>query len=433
MTADPLVSFINGGMKRRNKAATRPDEWADSLARDGQGMPRATLANALIVLAHDPLLAGMVGYDAFAGNHLLLRPPPPAMEGQGFAAGPYPRTWQAGDVALAQAYMQREWNYAFSRETVEQALVAEAERQRFHPVCDWLSGLRWDGKQRLKTWLVNAFGAPNEAYHAAVGEKWLIAAVKRVRRPGCKFDHSAVFEGAQGLGKSTVLRTLFGDAWFSDAAPHDLASRDAALSLMGVWCLEFAELEQLIRSEAEIVKAFLTRQVDRYRPPYGRNFVERPRQCVMAGTTNSQEWLTDPTGNRRFWPVSCTFADVEWVGVNRDQLWAEAAICEAAGATHWLDVKETQAAAEDQRSTRLIDDAWGEKVQAHIFARRFVTVSEILEGPLSIPTKDQNKSAQMRVAAIMVRAGWRKERNAKSRFWVPPSDDQTEGGHEPES
>lgn len=271
-----------------------------ALQRDGQQRVLPTLANALLLLALDPALEGMLAYDEFGERLLITRSPPPAREGDATVPGPYPRPWGGEDVALVQAHLQRVWSHRFSRQTVEEAMPVEAKRCRFHPVRDWLDGLPWDGTPRLDTWLRKAFGCPDDPYHAAAGAKFLIAAARRIRRPGVKFDHTPVFEGLQGLGKSTALRRLFGDDWFSDAMPDDLAGKDAAMALNGVWCLELAELQQLIRSEPATVKAFLSRQVDRYRPPYGKTYVDRPRQSVLVGTTNDEEWLSDATGNRRF-------------------------------------------------------------------------------------------------------------------------------------
>jgi len=124
-----------------------------------------------------------------------------------------------------------------------------------------------------------------------------------------------VLEGWQGIGKSKLLRVLFGSEWFADDIPADLKSRDAAMALCGVWCLEFAEIEHLIRSDVETIKAFLSRSEDHYRPIYGRAFVKRPRQCVLVGTTNADDYLRDPTGNRRIWPVLCKSADTAWIAI----------------------------------------------------------------------------------------------------------------------
>src|SRR5262249_15117785 len=133
-----------------------------------------------------------------------------------------------------------------------------------------------------------------------------------------------IFEGEQGIGKSNALR-LLGGAWFTDELP-DLGSKDSALQVRGRWIVELAELDALNRSEQSRIKAFLTRTVDRYRPPYGRTVQAFPRRCVFAGSVNHGEYLKDETGGRRFWPVVCE-GEVFTEGLvrDRDQLFAEAA------------------------------------------------------------------------------------------------------------
>ena len=261
---------------------------------------------------------------------------------------------------LHPGLLLRAWSPKFSRATIEDAMMADASIRCFHPVCDWLGALVQDGKPRLDNWLVNAFDCENTELHQAIGAKFLIAAVRRVKRPGVKFDHMMVLEGAQGIGKSTALRVLFGDPWFSDHVPSDLASKDAAQALLGIWCLEFAEIEHLIRAEVETIKAFLSRSVDRYRAPYDRGFLEHPRQCVMVGTTNSDDYLRDTSGNRRVWPVACKSADPGWVEVNREQLWAEAVAREAAGEAIWFNDETLEGEATKAQATRLADDVASE-------------------------------------------------------------------------
>jgi putative DNA primase/helicase len=391
------------------------------LAKTEDGGVQPSLSNAILILSMDPTFDGMFGHDDFADAPLILRSPPGAEPDDPPLPGPYPRVWGNADTVLVQAYIQRTYADRMAKLSVEDAMATEAGRHRFHPVRDWLAGLRWDGTARLDTWLVAAFGAPKGcAYHAAVGAKMLIAAVRRVRRPGVKFDHMPVAQGAQGLGKSTVFRALFSDAWFSDAMPPDLSEREAAMALHGVWGLEMGELTQLIASEPEAVKAFLSRAVDRYRPPYGRTFIEKPRQGILVGSTNSQEWLRDATGNRRFWPIRCEHADAEWVATNRVQLWAEAAAREASGEAHWLDDVDVQVTAAEEQDARMLDDPWMRPISRYVELLPRITAPELLSGAIEMPKPQQNRAAQMRVTAILTRLGWVAKRSKEGRWWVPP-------------
>ena len=340
---------LSGG---QNRGAYRV---LQKLLPGGNKQPHPTVSNAIVILADDPTLAGMLGFNEFTRQYLLLRAPPVAEEGDLIRPGPYPRQWDSADIALILAHIQRIWCSKMNRAALEDAMLAEASRRRFHPVKDWLATLKWDGKPRLDTWLYKAFGAENSDYSAAVGAKFLIAAVRRVRRPGCKFDCLPILEGDQGLGKSRVCRALGTPEWFSDSMHHDFGSKDAPISLQGVWIMELAEIQQMIRAEVEVFKAFLSRPVDRYRPPYGRTAIDVPRQSVMIGTTNERDYLRDSTGNRRVWPIRCTHADEDWVTANRAHLWAEAAAREASGESLWLDDENTRREAEAAQSDRMMD------------------------------------------------------------------------------
>jgi len=393
------------------------------IQRTEKGAAINTIGNLMVILSHDPSLAGMFGWNEFTAHHLIMRAPPAIEDGGKLLPGPYPRPWGCEDVAMVQAYVQRVWISKASRQDVENAMLAEAAQKQFHPVRDWLAALKWDGRGRLNTWLVKAFGTPDDDYHAAIGSKFLIAAVRRIRQPGCKFDNMPVLEGEQGIGKSTVCRVLFSAPWFSDAIPEELASRDAAMALLGVWALEFAEIQHLIRSEVEVIKAFLSRSTDRYRPPYGKAYVERPRQCVLIGTTNATDYLRDTSGNRRIWPVKCSHADAEWVEENRTQLWAEAAAREAAGEAIWIDDLDVVAQATQAQQDRMAEDVWADVIRTFLNGRVDVRTPAILTDCLQIPRERQGKREEMRVASILAAEGWarRVERDLSGkqvRIWV---------------
>lgn len=399
--------------------------WASRLARTKEGLVLPTVANAMIIFANDPIMVGLFSFNAFTSQHLLMRTAPaPDKEGF-FLPGPYPRTWAAEDIVLIQSYMQRVWSPKFNRSTTEDAMMAEASLRRFHPVIDWLDSLVWDKKPRLDIWLMNTFGCENTDYHKAVAAKVLIAACRRVRKPGCKFDYMMVLEGTQGIGKSECLRLLFGE-WFSDSMPPDLAGKDAAMALLGIWCLEFAEIEHLIRLEVETIKAFISRATDRYRPPYGRNFVERPRQGILIGTTNSDDYLRDASGNRRIWPIRCTKASLDWISDNRIQLWAEASDRENSGESVWLDDKKLQQKASEIQIARMAEDVWHDTISRWLLGRMDVTVPDILYVAIGVPKERQDKRQQMRVGAILRSLGWTRiveyDGGKTVRKWSRPPD-----------
>ncbi|MBK6704250.1 MAG: hypothetical protein IPG56_11180 [Caulobacteraceae bacterium] len=211
---------------------------------------------------------------------------------------------------------------------------------QFDPVRESLRNLKWDGVRRLRTWLSRYLGAEDTPLNRAIGMKTMVAAVRRVNEPGCKFDYVPVLEGAQGTGKSTALKILAGeDEFFSDQDLVHLDAKAQQEALRGKWIYEIAELSGLSRTESERTKAFLSRTHDRARRAYGYASIDQPRRCIFIGTTNDNNYLKDPTGNRRFWPVATGRIDLDALAADRDQLWAEAVIADAAGETLYLPLR----------------------------------------------------------------------------------------------
>jgi predicted P-loop ATPase len=326
---------------------------------------------------------------------------------------------------------------------VGRSVGAVARDHRIHPVRAYLDHLQWDGTHRLETWASRYLGAePTDLTHA-MGSLWLISAIARVYRPGVKADHMLILEGEQGARKSTALKILAGEDWFTDELP-DLGSKDAAIHMQGVWIVEIAELDAIGRAEVSRIKAFLTRTTDRFRPPYGRHTVEIKRQCVFAGTVNPDTYLRDETGNRRFWPIRCGDIDIDALARDRDQLWAEAVARFKDGAIWWIEDKELLKLASDEQGKRYQSDAWDGLIdrwlthetrslnkgyagvddwQEEEFERleplRDVSVGEILAGAIGIETARWTKPDQMRVGSWLTSRNWERyqRRTGEAREW----------------
>src|SRR5215475_4150500 len=235
-------------------------------------------------------------------------------------------------------------------QTVETAVRTLANHHQFHPVRDYLDGLVWDGVPRIDRWLVTYGGAEDTEYAQAVGALVLVAAVRRVREPGCKFDEMVVLESEQGRNKSKALEILAVEPeWFTDNLPLGLPAKETIEALSGHWIVEVSELQGMRKSDIDKVKAFLSRNTDRARMSYDRTVTEARRQCVIIGTTNSEQYLRDLTGNRRFRPVRVERFDLEGLRRDRDQLWAEAAAREAGGESIRLPENLWPAAAAEQQ------------------------------------------------------------------------------------
>ncbi|SDW51836.1 VapE domain-containing protein [Roseicitreum antarcticum] len=260
------------------------------------------------------------------------------------------------DDACNRLWLSIDERFRF-RPTVDffnRVLSDHARQRAFHPVLDYLAALRWDGVPRIGGWLASYGGAVDTPYTRAVGELLLVAAVRRVRRPGVKFDEMLVLESPQGTNKSTALKVLaVRDEWFTDDVPLNAEAKRVIEALAGKWIVEAGELKGMKKGGADHLKGFLSRTHDKARMAYDRREREVPRQCVIVGTTNDSRYLRDTTGNRRFWPVSVEGFDLDALRRDRDQLWAEAAAREAEGAPIRLDPDLWAEAAEEQDARRV--------------------------------------------------------------------------------
>ena len=212
---------------------------------------------------------------------------------------------------------------------------------RFHCVRDYLRNLTWDGVHRIDTFFIDYLGALDNEYVRTVTRKTLTAAVRRVMEPGSKWDNMLVLIGAQGLGKSELLSRL-GKEWFSDSL-SDMQGKDAYEALRGYWIIEVSELEAMKKAEVASTKKFISKKVDSFRVSYGKRTQDFPRQCVFFGTTNEKIFLKDPTGNRRFFPVTVGFNKPtksifgnEDIESEIDQVWAEAVAAWKNGEDQWI-------------------------------------------------------------------------------------------------
>lgn len=269
--------------------------------------------------------ANVIAFNDFTNDVVKLRATP-----WGTAAG----VWQEEDeLELGNWLARNHWLPSMPRTTLEEAVVMVSKRHRFHPVRAYLEPLQgsWDGERRLRHWLRRVCLEEDEwddadalqQYLARVGTWFLMAMCARALTPGVKFDYMLILEGPQGVGKSTLARVLGGE-WFADTNLV-LGDKDAYQSLQGVWLQEIPELDAFSRQEVTKVKAFVSSPKDRFRASFDRRAKDYPRQCVFIGTTNEDHYLTDPTGNRRFWPVTVTRQiDLAWLREHRDQLFAEA-------------------------------------------------------------------------------------------------------------
>jgi predicted P-loop ATPase len=371
-------------------------DWQQSLLMTDRGTPRALLANAITALRLAPEWDGVLGFNEFSMTTVALKPPPwPAV-----VAG---SEWTDHEDRLAADWLQHHGIYV-SVEVAGLAVQTVARDRTFHPVRQKLDSLEWDGTCRIDDWLSLYLGADSNEYTCAIGPRWLISAVARIYKPGCKVDCALIIEGDQGLMKSTALKTL-AEPWFTDEIA-DLGSKDAAMQTRGVWVIEIAELDSMSRADVSKIKGFISRTTDRFRPPYGKRLIESPRQCIFAGSVNHSTYLRDETGGRRFWPVACTRILIDDLVRDRDQLWAEAVARYRAGERWWLDTAELTLAAEQEQADRYEGDAWEGPVAMWIDGRDSISVDDILMTCLDKPKGTWTHFDKTRVARCLRALGW---------------------------
>jgi predicted P-loop ATPase len=315
--------------------------------------------------------------------------------------------WTDHEDRLMADWLQHQ-GILVSIEVAGQAVQAVARDHGFHPVRDYLDALHWDGTKRIDSWLNSYFGVEPTGYSEAVGARWLISAVARIYKPGVKADCCLILEGDQGIKKSTALKTMAGD-WFTDEIA-ELGSKDAAMQTRGVWIIEIAELDSMSKTEVGKIKGFMSRAVDRFRPPYGKRLIDSPRQCVFAGSINHTTYLRDETGGRRFWPVACGQIEIEELARDRDQLWAEARHRFESSSPWWLDSRELNEQAREEQSDRCEEDPWQELITAWIEDRADVSISDILTQCIDKPKAQWTQGDRNRVARCLRASNWRRHK-----------------------
>ena len=410
LAADHTLEELRALVRATPRFAARDEggdpAWQCRLILGDKG-PLGNEANCETALKFAPELVGRLRYDKFRAVIEAHDLP--------WALCEEWHEWAETDTTRLATWLQRHDIDIRVNRVLSVVEMVAAERE-VHPVRDYLRLLSWDETPRIDDWLATYLGvelaqesaSERARYVREVGAKWLISAVARVMRPGCKVDTALVLEGEQDLGKSTVGEILAGVAWFAEHG-RDMSSKDAAQNLCGKWILELGELASLSRSSVDDVKAFMSRRIDHYRPSYGRIARDVPRQCVFIGTTNRDDYLQDETGNRRFWPIEVKKVDLDGLRRDRDQLWAEAVNRFDQGEPWWLDKEVSRLAAEEQRA-RVTQDPWHHRVMVYCEQHRLegVRTDEILKDALFIDCGKHDRIAQRRVTAILTLEGWKR-------------------------
>jgi predicted P-loop ATPase len=387
----------------------------DCILSDGKNpKPLPILANVMRALRSDPGLRDAFAFDEMLQAPILLHQIGEPLNGD--LKEPRPLTDK--DLYDLQTWLQEEGLRNVSPETCRHAVHSFSRDNSFHPVLDYLDGLFWDETPRLNLWLFYILGAERNDYTSAVGAMFIISMVARIYRPGCKADHMPVFEGPQGELKSTACKILGGE-WFSDNLPDVTSGKDVSVHLRGKWLLEIPEMHAMNRAEASLLKSFISRSTERYRPPYGYLEVIEPRQCVFVGTTNKDAYLRDETGGRRFWPVKAGKIDLDRLEADRDQLFAEAVYRYRRGEAWWPDKTFEREHIMREQEARYEGDAWEEAIARYLEGTSRTTVLRIATNALEFKADRIGTADQNRIRAVLANLGWKRGNRGHGgiRFW----------------
>jgi predicted P-loop ATPase len=418
--------------QKKMRAAAGEPNWRE---RNGDGGPIPSMHNARLAITaigvecsydtfHDKLL---IGYRDESVRHTVAQ----------FIG----EISDNGIIGLRRLLSDR-FGFDLTERHIRDAVVSLALQHMFDPVADMLdeAEANWDGEARLDRMAVDYFNCEDTLLNRACVRKTMIAAVARVRDPGCKFDTITVLESKEGKNKSTAWRILASDENYSDENIIGKDSREVQEQLSGTWIHENADLAGLRNSEVEAVKAFASRQVDRARPAYGRFVRKQPRHSIEVGTTNGDQYLHSQTGNRRFWPMK-VIDTIDLIKLRRDrlQLWGEAAHYQRHGEILTIDETLWFAAGIEQEKRRVKDpweatlasmpirveaqrwDAIEKKYVAdehriiHVFNGKQdrVATADLLLHVLKVPVAQQTKQHTMRLSETMKALGWQRNPNGK--------------------
>lgn len=377
--------------------------WRATLHTSPNGHVKGTFDNICKVLEHHESYGERLAYDEMRVT--------PTLNG---------RHMNDADVGRIRREIEQHFGFQPSDANVRAAVATVADQRRFHPVRRYLDSLEWDNVPRIGSVVTDVLRAASTTIHQSIVRKWFVAAAKRALQPGCQVDELLVLVGAQGARKSTFFRVLGGE-WFSDTF-MDITNKDALLQLHSAWIYEWAEIEQITtQRHAANVKSFSSSPRDNFRAPFGRTTEPHPRTTVIVGSTNAEQFLVDPTGNRRFHIVRVgDRLNIDWLEANRDQLWAEAAAAARTGERTYLDETEEKERAAMNEDFEL-EDSWTQPISEWLACPPpVVTMHAVLTKALGLMSSQVKRAEEQRAGAVMRRLGWvrRKVRQGSATVWA---------------
>jgi hypothetical protein len=396
-------------------------DWLEQLPRRENGAVICRVSSVAAILRNDPQWAGRLAFDEMSRMPLL--------DGREIEE-------PVGMVKIQEA-LENSWDFTIDTSKMTMATLLVANERSFHPVRRYLSGLRWDGKPRIERIVSHILRIKEpQTLDGTYVRMMLLSAVRRITSPGTKVDTTFVLQGPQGAKKSTFFRVL-GAPWFSDTHMN-IDDRDGKMQLAANWIYEWGEIEKITTlKHGSLVKSFLSSSEDTVRLPYAKAVSRIPRHSIIVGTTNEEHFLTDSTGDRRYWVVKVSQPiNEELLREWRDQIWAEAVHLASAGERtepHYLSAEQEQsrATANEQFKTT---DVWDDIVvrwlnhQDHILG--CYSLDEVFRLALGVDPKDIRKGDEMRMAKILRNLGfihssnkvtfWRNGKKLWMKVWLTP-------------
>lgn len=371
------------------------------------------------LLCQHPRWAGVLYFDDFFGC-IRAVDPPIKLDAEHGDDG-----ISEADVGRIKIWFETVCGYSVTKDAMWDCIQLAARRITVHPIRDYFQGLPPGVPGMLRAMPSKLWGSTSEL-EGELFEKFLVGAVRRILNPGVQMDTVLILQGMQGAFKSKFVRTLFSDAWSSHQLP-DITSKDGSQGLSGVWGQEIGEMDKFLRVDPRTSKDYISRTTDRYRPPYGRAFITRARQCVFIGTTNEAEFLRDATGERRYWIMRILREiDVQWIEDNRDLIWATALeLAKDPSYEHWVREGTPQATKLAEIQTHFSSfDAWSSIVTEYLKGKDTVTTKDIFRmaimcGGQGWQEKFTNAAAQ-RIASICTRLGCAPITEAGAKVWRVP-------------
>lgn len=384
--------------------------WERDLARSEKGNLLPTLGNVHLILSNHKSWQGVIAQDDFAGRVVKRKKPPFGRQGER-------GEWTDMDDIRCVLWLSQKYGISVRQDIVMNAVLLVADQTHFHDVREYLDGLVWDRVERVRTWATTYMQVADSEYVQLAGMKWLIAAVARVMRPGCKADNVLILEGKQGWGKSTALEVLASKPWYTNS-PIRIGDKDTYAVMAGKWIIELAELDSLNKSDSSAAKSFFATETDRFRNFYGKRATDVHRQGVFAGSVNFDTYLKDESGNRRYWPLRVSGPiDIDGLRRDRDQLWAEAVHLYHQGVI-WHVTEAERPLFEIEQTERYEGDVYEDKIARHLEMQTRVTMEEILGDVLKLDTSKWTLPEQRRVGKALKSLGWvRKRETTGKRGW----------------